>query len=68
MINIAMYKAQLTHVTFKPNSFLLINAANLQDKLEPVAKSLWGTLSQNAWCNVDVKILIICLEIIGVCP
>ncbi len=33
-----------TEVTFKPSSFLLVNAVNSRNQLEPVAKCAWGSL------------------------
>lgn len=51
--SVVMYEAQLT---FKPNSFLLVNAANLQlsvSQLETVVKSAWGNLSSSCKIHTD---------------
>ncbi len=45
-------KAQLTQVTFKTKTFLVVNAVNPCKQLEPVAKYAWGkyfALKWNFW-------------------
>lgn len=43
--NVSMYSMKHSSQShFQLNSFLLINVANLNDQLEPVAKSAWGNL------------------------
>lgn len=43
-----MHEPQLTKVTFKPRTFLLVNIAISHDQIKLVVKSVWASFTQNS--------------------
>jgi len=44
IVNSYTWSTAHTEVTFKPGSFLLVNAVNLWDQFEPIEKYVWGNI------------------------